>query len=248
MAAPTARMLDLTQIGPGDRVLAIGVGTGDEALEAAARVGPTGEIVATDASAAMIAEARRVVAEARLANIRCLVMDAQRLEFAQDTFDVIIARNALMFIPDLPTALAEMKRVLRAAGRIGATVWSSARRNPRISGPLEAVRALGVPPPPTAAFRIALHLGSPSRLAAALRKAGFSDVVVERLAVVAPFETLNAAVEQAMDHAATRELVRLLPRGSEKRMRRSLAKLWERYRDSDGVHMPGEQLVAAGMK
>jgi hypothetical protein len=66
--------------------------------------------------------------------------------------------------------------------------------------------------------------------------------------VVARYETLNAAVEVAMDHPGTRELVLLLPSGSEKRMRRSLAQRWARYRDSDGVHVPGEQLVAAGMK
>jgi SAM-dependent methyltransferase len=224
------------------------VGTGGEAVDAALRVGPTGEVVATDRSAAMIAQAEHAVAERRLVNIRLLVMDAQRLDFPPKTFDAVISRNALMFIPDLPTALAEMRRVLKAAGRIGGTVWASRRRNPRISGPLDAARALGATPPPTASFRIAVRLGSPTALAAAMRNAGFSDVVVERWPVIARFGTLDEAVAQALDHSGTRELVRLLSPGSEERMRRSLERRWRRYSDGHQVRLPGEQLVAAGTR
>ena len=248
LAAPTARLLELTGVGPGARVLAIGVGTGGEAVDAALRVGRAGEVVATDRSAAMIAQAEQAVAEKRLVNIRLLVMDAQRLDFPPETFDAVISRNALMFIPDLPVALAETRRVLKAGGRIGGTVWGSGRRNPRISGPLDAARALGATPPRTATFRIAVRLGAPAVFAAALRNAGFSDVVVERWPVVARFETLDEAVSQAMDHSGTRELIRLLRPGSEERMRRSLQNRWRRYTDGRQVRLPGEQPVAVGTK
>ena len=248
LADPTARMLDLARIAPGHRVLVVGTGIGEEALDAATRVGTAGEVVATDMSAAMIAEATRSVAAAKVANVRCLVMDAQHLEFRPSTFDAVISRNTLMFIPDLTRALAEMNRVLKWKGRIAATVWASARRNPRLSDPLEAARALGVKRPPTATFRMALRLGPPSLLATALRRAGFSDVVVERWPVVARYETVNAAVRQAMDHAGTRELMELLSRDSERRMSRSLAQRWQKYAVQGGVNLPGEQLVAAGAK
>ena len=92
----------------------------------------------------MIAEANRSVARAKVTNVRCLVMDAQNLKFRPRTFDAVISRNTLMFIPDLTLALAEMNRVLKWNGRIAATVWAAARRNPRLFGPLEAARALGV--------------------------------------------------------------------------------------------------------
>lgn len=248
LAAPTVRLLDLTGVGPGARVLAVGVGTGGEAVDAALRVGRAGEVVATDRSAAMIAQAEQAVAEKRLVNIHLLVMDAQRLDFSPETFDAVISRNALMFIPDLPEALAEMRRVLKVGGRIGATVWASRHRNPRISGPLDAARALGATPPLTATFRIAVRLGAPAVFAAALRNAGFSDVVVERWPVVARFETLDEAVAQAMDHGGTRELIRLLRPGSEERMRRSLQNRWRRYTSGRQVRLPGEQLVAVGTK
>jgi SAM-dependent methyltransferase len=241
-------MLDLARIGPGHRVLVVGAGIGEEALEAAIRVGANGEVVATDVSAAMIAEATQSVARARVANVRCLVMDAQRLNFGPSTFDAVISRNTLMFIPDLMRALLEMNRVLKSKGRIAATVWASARRNPRLSDPLEATRALGGNAPPTATFRFALRLGTPSLLATALRRAGCSDVVVERLPVVARYATVKAAVQEAMDHKGTRELMELLSGDSERRMSRSLARRWQKYAGQGGVNLPGEQLAAAGTK
>lgn len=248
LAKPTGRMLALARIAPGHRVLVVGAGIGDEALEAASRVGPAGEVVAIDVSAAMIAEAVRSVAAAKVANVRCLVMDGQHLKFRSGTFDAVISRNTLMFIPDLTLALTEMNRVLHPKGRLAATVWASARRNPRLSGPLEAARALGVKPPATAAFRIASRLAAPPLLASALRGTGFLDVVVERWPVVARFDTVDAAVQQAMDHAGTRELMVLLSHDSERRMSRSLAQRWQKYAGRGGVKIPGEQLVAAGAK
>ena len=248
LASSTARMLDLAGIAPGHRVLVVGTGIGEEALDAATRVGSAGQVVATDISAAMILEATRAVANAKVTNVRCLVMDAQHLSFRPSTFDAVISRNTLMFIPDLPHALAEMYRVLKQKGRIAATVWASGRRNPRHAGPLAAARDLGVTIPPTATFRIALRLGAPSLLATAMREAGFSDVVVERLPMVARYETVNAAVQEAMDHKGTRELMDLLSHDSEKRMSRSLAQRWRKYAGEGGVNLPGEQLVAAGAK
>jgi len=89
-------MLRLARLAPGHHVLVVGAGTAEEALLAAARVGATGEVVATDVSAAMIAEAKKSVATAKATNVRCLVMDAQHLKFRSGTFDAVIARNSLM--------------------------------------------------------------------------------------------------------------------------------------------------------
>ena len=241
-------MLDLARIRPGYRVLVVGTGTGEEALEVATLVGAAGEVVATDVSAAMIAEATRTFSAAKVANVRCLVMDAQQLKFEARTFDAVIARNALMFIPNLPLALTEMNRVLKSQGRIAGTVWASAHRNPRISGPLDAARALGITPPATATFRIALRLGAPSTLACAMRHAGFSNVLVERCPVIARYDTLDEPIEVAMEHGGTRELMALISGDSAKRMRRSLQQRWQKFAVPGGVHIPGEQLVVAGTK
>lgn len=246
MATATIRLLDMAHVVAGARVLVVGTGTGEEAFDAAARVGLDGHVVATDISPAMIAAAKEAATEAELTNVQFLVMDAQRLDFPKATFDAVISRNALMFVPDLSAGLAEMRRVLKPSRRIGATVWSSGARNPRISGPLRAARALGVRPPESATYRLALRLSTHGFLGAALHEAGFTEVDVQRVPSIARYPTLDEGVTQAMELPGTRELIGLLGSQSTQRMRRSLERRWGRYVDRGELRLPGEQLVAAG--
>lgn len=245
MATTTRTLLDMAAIEPGDRVLAVGVGTGGEAFAAAARVGSSGRIVATDLSPAMIDQARDHARELGLENVEFGVTDAQHLDFPEAAFDAVISRNVLMFVPDLAHALRSMRRLLKPSGRIGATVWSTGNRNPRISGPLAAAKALGATPPGSSTYRIGLRLGSTAVLRAAFADAGFSDLDVRRVQLTADYPTLTDAVAAAMEQAGTRELVGLLGERAETRMRRSLERRWARYADAAGAHLPGEQLVVA---
>jgi len=246
MAGTTARLLDMAGVGLGSRVLSLGAGTGGEAFDAAKRVGPGGHVVATDLSAAMIAMAKAEALQAGVTNLEFRVMDAQHLEFPDGSFDAVISRSVLMFVPDLKQALSEARRALRTNGRIGASVWSSGARNPRISGPIAATRAFGVEVPASATYRIALRLSTDSVLRATLRSAGFTGIDVQRVSLVADYISLEDAVEQAMELAGTRELIALMGLDGEERMRRWLERRWSRYEDASGAHVPGEQLVGAG--
>ena len=243
LAGPTQRMLDLAGLQPDSRVLVVGGGTGEDALAVAERGGRDGQIIVTDVSVAMMGRAAKVLAGARSAC--CVAADAQHLSFASQSFDAVVARNALMFVPDLARAVAEIRRVLRPGGRLAATVWSSAVHNPRLAEPLEAARRLGARPGPGAVYRVALRLGSTGRLPSALRAARFSDVAVERWPVIARYQRLEEAVAEAIDHAGTRELLAMLPAGSEERLRRSLLRRWRKLAGPDGAAVPGEQLVAS---
>src|SRR2546430_13276160 len=79
MAEATQRMLKAAGLGPGDHVLDIGAGTGDQSILAARLVGPVGSILATDLSADMLTIAARVAQQEGLTNITTRVMDAQQL-------------------------------------------------------------------------------------------------------------------------------------------------------------------------
>src|SRR4051794_30425414 len=65
----TELMLDLAGVGPGSRVLAVAAGTGEEAIAAARRVGPDGQVLATDISAAMLQVAEAMAREQKLTNL-----------------------------------------------------------------------------------------------------------------------------------------------------------------------------------
>jgi len=242
MAATTNRLLDMAGVGIGSRVLSLGVGTGGEAFEAAKRVGPSGHVVATDLSPAMVAGAQAEAAAVGITNIEFRVMDAQHLDFPDGAFDAVTSRNVLMFVPDLAGALAEIKRVLRSPGRVGASVWSTGRRNPRIADPLVAARVLGAHVPGSATYQLAMRLARPSVLRVALSQAGFTHIQQQLVPLVAEYLSLDDAVDTAMDQPPTAELVALLGADGDARMRRALKRRWAKY----GAHLPGEQLVVGG--
>lgn len=244
LAGATRRMLELGDVAPGSRVLVVGGGTGEDALAVVERTGGRGEVVVTDVSVAMTAKAATALAGAR--GVDCIAVDAQHLSFASQSFDAVVARNSLMFVPDLALALNEIRRVLRPGGRLAATVWASAADNPRLATPLAAARRIGARPKQRAVYRVALRLGSEGRLAAALRAARFSGVAIERLRVTARYGRLEEAVAEAMDHAGTKEVLKLLPPGSEERLRRALVRRWRSFAGPRGVELPGVQLIASG--
>src|SRR4029079_4352296 len=94
----------------GGRVLEVGVGTGISLPQYAANL----RIFGTDISEAMLDKAKKRVADLRLKNIEGLaVMDAEKLEFPENSFDVVMAQYVVTAVPNPEKALDEFARVLR---------------------------------------------------------------------------------------------------------------------------------------
>src|SRR5579872_4871860 len=99
----------------GGRVLEVGVGTGISLPLYA----PHLRIFGTDISEAMLNKARRRVAAQRLKNVEGLaVMDAEKLEFEDGSFDVVMAQYVVTAVPNPEAALDEFARVLRVGGEL----------------------------------------------------------------------------------------------------------------------------------
>jgi ubiquinone/menaquinone biosynthesis C-methylase UbiE len=100
------------QVG-GPRVLEVGVGTGKNLAYYPTKV----NVTAVDFSAQMLQKARqRAEREAFKVDLR--LMDAQNLEFADDTFDSAVATFVFCSVPDPVKGLQELGRVTRPAGTI----------------------------------------------------------------------------------------------------------------------------------
>ena len=99
----------------GGRFLEVGVGTGISLPDYAA----TNCVFGVDISEPMLRKARERVAELGLRHVEGLaVMDAERLNFADNSFDVVIAQYVVTAIPNPEAALDEFARVLRPGGEI----------------------------------------------------------------------------------------------------------------------------------
>ena len=102
------------KVEPGERVLEVGVGTG-LCLPLYPR---ECDITAIDVSQAMLDKAAARVRELDLTNVRLMKMDAGEMEFADDSFDLVIAAYVVTAVPDHRKLLKEMVRVSRRGGRL----------------------------------------------------------------------------------------------------------------------------------
>jgi phosphatidylethanolamine/phosphatidyl-N-methylethanolamine N-methyltransferase len=99
----------------GGRVLEVGVGTGISLP----LYGPNVRIFGTDISEAMLRKANQRVADQHLKNVEGLaVMDAEKLEFPDGSFDVVMAQYVVTAVPNPEVALDEFARVLRPGGEL----------------------------------------------------------------------------------------------------------------------------------
>ena len=101
-------------------VLELATGTG---MIAKNIVNAAAHIEATDASAEMIAEAKR---DNQSAKLHFSVQDMFRLSYADESFDVVIVSNALHIVPQPEKALAEIRRVLKDDGVLVAPTFTHA--------------------------------------------------------------------------------------------------------------------------
>lgn len=114
----------------GETVLELGFGTGNEVLDLAALVGPSGKVAGIDISPGMLAVAQRKLAEAAPKTpIDLRVGDARSLPFGNAEFDATYTSFTLELFPaeDIPVVLAEVRRVLKPGGRIGVVSMATVR-------------------------------------------------------------------------------------------------------------------------
>ena len=107
------RAVDLARVGLGDSVLDVASGTGDLAIELAARVGSGGSVIGSDFSEQMLDRAR-----VKARQLTWQQANALDLPYESDRFDAVTVGFGARNFSDLDRGLAEMVRVTRPGGRV----------------------------------------------------------------------------------------------------------------------------------
>ncbi len=111
--------VDQAALRPGNVVLDLAGGTGDLTRQFAAKVGKQGHVVLADINAAMLEQGRRRLVDAGIAgNVTIAQVDAQKLPFADRSFDCVAMAFGLRNVTDKNAALTSMYRVLKPGGKV----------------------------------------------------------------------------------------------------------------------------------
>ena len=113
------RCLELADIQDGEDILEVAVGTG-LAFEKILAANPSGRNEGIDLTDAMLQRAASKAAKSGTDNYRLRIGDAYNLDFADDSFDLVVNNYMFDLLPaeDFPKVLAEFRRVLRPGGRL----------------------------------------------------------------------------------------------------------------------------------
>jgi SAM-dependent methyltransferase len=160
-----------TGVGPGDRVLDVGCGTGQSTREAA-RAATPGSVLGVDISATMLERARLLSEREGLGNVTYEHADAQAHGFAPERFDIALSRFGAMFFADPVAAFTNIGRALRPGGRLVLLVWQGWDRNEWATAVHEALAPGKAPPDQPLPFSLA----DPATVDGILTAAGFDHI------------------------------------------------------------------------
>ena len=107
---------EFADIRPGNHVLDLGSGAGNDCFVARAIVGDTGNVTGLDFSEEMLAKAQKNATKLGYANVGFVEGDIEDMPFQNNLFDVVISNCVLNLVPDKGKAFKEIFRVLKPGG------------------------------------------------------------------------------------------------------------------------------------
>jgi enediyne biosynthesis protein CalE5 len=247
--AVSRTLVELAGIGPGDAVLDVAAGYGEPGLTAARAVAPGGRVVCTDISGEMLAVGRERAAAAGLDNLEFLEGDAEELAFPEASFDAVLSRQGLQFLPDVPGMLARLRSFLKPHGRLAAAVWGPPQ-TVQFAAPVPVIRAeLGLPPPP-AGIPGPFALADADQLVGLVEAAGFTDVATGTVTAIYQTDSPELATRWLREVAPPiTALVDPQPPEVQERVWAKVTQAWAPFTIADGrVRLENQAVWVTGTK
>lgn len=203
------RLISAADPRPGERVIDVGCGCGATTIDFATQVHPGGEVLGLDISQPMLARARERAPQNL--PIRFELADATVYDFEPGWADLVASRFGVMFFADPTRSFANLRKGLKAGGRLVFACWREAKQNPFFVLPLREAGKHAPPLPemePEAPGPFAF--ADPTRVRRILSEAGFADVALTPQDLeldIAVGRGLDAAVEGALTIGPTSRML-----------------------------------------
>ena len=236
-------LLKMADIRGGEKILDIACGTGLVSFRAAEMTGDSGSVVATDISDKMVAIASSIASEKGVQNISFKQMDAEKLDFPDNSFEIVLCALGFMYVPDVPKALEEMYRVLRPGGKAIAAVWGS-RENcgwAEIFPIVDKKVASEVCP-------MFFNLGSGKLLDMHFSKAGFENVRSEKIKASLKYQNPEEACTAMFEGGPVALAYFKFPQEIKNEARAEYLASIAEWKTGEGYDVPGEFVVTIAEK
>lgn len=184
------RLIELAEIKSGQRVLDLATGIGEPAITAARIVGKMGQVTATDISANMLSLAKqRAISLGMQDVIEFKEGDIETIDLAHSSFDAVLCRWGLMFLPELGAGLSNIYRSLIEGGHFASAVWASPGQDTLSATTMNIVIKETNSKPPGPGTPGPFSLSDENNLKNSFITSGFKDLVTERMTVSFDFES-----------------------------------------------------------
>jgi SAM-dependent methyltransferase len=206
-------------------------------------------VLATDIAEGIVELALQVARERGLKQIEPRAMDGEKLDLPDASFDAVLCRLGLMYMPHPVTALCEWRRALRAGGRVAVVVFSTPDRNSWGAMPVSIIRRRAQLPPPVPGQPGPFSLGGPGVLEGVFRQAGFANPEVRAVPVPLRMASTAEYVRLAREAfgAFNAMMAHLSPQERES-VWNEVEGSMRSFESSGGFEVPGECLVGAATK
>lgn len=178
----SAKVMPTLPVRAGDRVVDVGCGFGDTAIEFARRVGPTGSVLGVDCCDAFLEYGRTDAAKSGLDNLQFVEADVQTYRF-EAVHDFCFSRFGTQFFDNPVAGLRNMRSALKPGGIMTMIVWRTIDDNPWLGLAKQVV--LNYLPPPGENARTCgpgpFSMADPEVVATQLQIAGYTGIEFERI-------------------------------------------------------------------